>query len=81
MLNIKDPHAHELARELAAIEQTTMTDAVIRALRAALAGHTARRQLRRQLLDAEINSAREQGLATGGDPFAELYDPTTGLPA
>ena len=58
-----------------------MTDAVVRALLAARAEQAARRQLRRQLLDAEINSAREQGFATGGDPCAELYDPTMGLPA
>ena len=81
MLNIKDPEAHELARELAAIEQTTMTDAVIRALRASLAEHAARRKLRRQILDAEIASAREQGLDQGRDAFADLYDAQTGLPA
>ena len=81
MLNIKDPEAHELARELAAIEQTTMTDAVIRALRASLAEHAARRKMRRQVLDAEIASAREQGLDQGHDPFADLYDAQTGLPA
>lgn len=81
MLNIKDPVAHELARELATIEQTTMTDAVVRALRASLAEHASRRQRRRQILDAEIASAREKGLASGEDPFAELYDPETGLPA
>jgi len=81
VLNIKDPVAHELARELAAIEQTTMTDAVVRSLRASLAGHAARRQRRRQILDSEIASAREMGLVTGEDPFAELYDPETGLPA
>ena len=58
-----------------------MTDAVVRALRASLAEHAHRRRLRREILDAEIASAREQGLATSDDPFAALYDPETGLPA
>ena len=81
MLNIKNAEAHELARELAEIEHTTITDAVVRSLRASLASHAAKRQRRRQLLDAEIASAREQGSTPIEDPFAELYDPRTGLPA
>lgn len=81
MLNIKDPVAHELAKELAAIEHTTMTEAVVRALRASLAEHATRRRLRREILDAEIASARAQGLSTNEDPFADLYDPDTGLSA
>lgn len=80
MLNIKNPEAHELARELAALENTSLTDAVVRALRAALSEHAARRRRRRQLLEGEIASARQRGLATNADPFDELYDQETGLP-
>ena len=80
MLNIKNPEAHELARELAALENTSLTDAVVRALRAALDEHAARRRRRRHVLEGEIASARQRGLATDADPFDELYDQETGLP-
>jgi hypothetical protein len=38
-MNIKSAVAHQLARELAAVEGTTVTDAVTRALRLALERH------------------------------------------
>lgn len=80
MLNIKSPEAHRLARELAALEGTTLTEAVTHALQRALAEHEHRRTLRRQVMDQLIASAREAGTADGRDPFADLYDSQTGLP-
>ena len=79
MLNIKDPEAHRLARELAEAEGITLTEAVIRSLRAALEETREHRRRVREVLAGEIAAAR-----TGeqiADPFAELYDPETGLPA
>ncbi len=80
MLNIKNPKAHELARELAAIEGTTLTAAVIKALQDALAEHGRRRVAKRQLLQALIRSARDENTQPAGDAFDDLYDPETGLP-
>jgi hypothetical protein len=80
MLNIKDPKTHELARELAAIEGTTLTAAVTRALEDALAEHGRKRVAKRQLLHALIRSARDEKTQPVGDAFDELYDPDTGLP-
>ena len=85
MLNIKDPEAHHLAKQLAELEHTTMTDAVTRALRAALDEHGRQRQLRRQVLTSLIESApsdagaNRPGGATGS-AFDDLYDNETGLP-
>lgn len=96
MLNIKDPEAHHLAKQLAALEHTSMTDAVTRALRAALEEHGRQRRLRRQVLTSLIDSAPEavagqsdrtgqsdqaaQSHRAGTSVFDELYDPETGLP-
>lgn len=90
MLNIKDPEAHHLAKQLAALEHTSMTDAVTRALRAALEEHGRQRRLRRQVLTSLIESAPEavagqsdraaQSHRAGTSVFDELYDPETGLP-
>lgn len=61
-MNIKSAEAHALAKDLAALENTTLTDAVILSLREAVA--------RRK---AEVTSARRleriQGLV---DRFAEI---------
>jgi hypothetical protein len=78
MLNIKDPETHRLARELADLEHTTLTGAVNQALRAALAEHSRRRQMRRQVLEGLVAAARSEGVP-GADPFADLYEPVTGL--
>lgn len=80
MLNIKDPEAHRLAKELAAVEGTTMTQAVTSALRGALEEHDRQRRIKRDLLLGLITSARSRGRHTGADPFEDLYDPVTGLP-
>lgn len=79
MLNIKDPEAHRLAKELAAVEGTTMTQAVTSALRGALEEHDRQRRIKRDLLLGLIASARSRGGHTGADPFEDLYDPNTGL--
>jgi len=80
VLNIKDPKTHELARELAGIEGTTLTAAVTQALQDALAEHGRRRVAKRQLLQALIRSAREENTQPVGDAFDDLYDPNSGLP-
>lgn len=80
MLTIKDPEAHRLARELADLENTTMTAAVVAALQSALDEHSRRRQRRRAVLRGLIESARAEGVDYSGDPFADLYDEETGLP-
>ena len=81
MLNIKDPEAHRLARELAELEGVSMTHAVTQALREALNEHARRRSLRRQILEGLVASARSTGAASDRDPTDDLYDPETGLPA
>lgn len=80
MLNIKDPEAHRLAKELAAVEGTTMTEAVTSALRGALEEHDRQRRVKRDLLLGIIASARGRGDHTVTAPFEDLYDPATGLP-
>ena len=80
MLNIKDPEAHRLAKELAEIEGTSLTSAVTNALRAALAEHSRRRDSRRQLLTGLMTSARALDLPGGSDLINDLYDPETGMP-
>lgn len=81
MLNIKDPEAHRLARELAAARGTTMTGAVTEALRSALAAQHHQQDVKRQVLLGLIASARANGSNPTEDPFAALYNKTTGLPA
>ena len=80
MLNIKDPEAHRLAKELAAVEGTTMTEAVTSALRGALEEHDHQRRVKRELLLGIIAAARSRDDHPVTDPFEDLYDPTTGLP-
>ena len=80
MLTIKDPEAHRLAKDLAALEQTTMTEAVISALRAALDEHGHARMRKRRAIEGLIAAAREQDVAEAGSAFDDLYDESTGLP-
>ena len=79
MLNIKDPEAHRMAKELAELEHTSMTSAVISALRQALDEHGRQRSRRRMVLEGLISSARAAGTPPATDPFDELYD-DLGLP-
>ena len=80
MLNIKDPEAHRLAKELAALEDTTLTEAVITSLKRSLAEHAVRRSRRRQYLEKEVADARDEGFGMEPDPIADLYDDATGVP-
>ena len=80
MLNIKDPEAHRLAKELAELDSTTMTQAVTRALRAALAQHDHERTQRRHVLEGLIAAARERDALPAGSAFDDLYDEQSGLP-
>lgn len=79
MLNIKNPEAHRLAKELAAIEGTTLTEAVTRALEAALKEHGIRRQARHQVLQGLVASARAHGTPAAMSAFDDMYD-EAGLP-
>jgi len=57
-----------------------MTEAVIAALRAALAEHGHARMRRRQAIEGLIAAAREQDVVEAGTAFDDLYDESTGLP-
>lgn len=50
-LNIRNPRAHELARELASRRRTTITEAVVGALEAELKRERSRRSLSERLDD------------------------------
>ena len=80
MLNIKDPEAHRLAKGLAELEDTTLTEAVIRSLRHSLAEHAVRRSRHGQYLENEVAAARGEGFGMESDPIADLYDDDTSLP-
>jgi antitoxin VapB len=80
MLNVKDPEAHRLAKQLAELEGISLTAAVTGALRAALAEHGRQRAARRDALTALVRTARDLDMTPENDPIAELYDPETGLP-
>ncbi|MCP4743371.1 MAG: type II toxin-antitoxin system VapB family antitoxin [Actinomycetales bacterium] len=80
MLNIKDPEAHRLAAELAAVEGTTMTGAVTQALRDALAERHRQHTVTEDVLRGLIATARSSQAPADGDVFADLYDEHTGLP-
>jgi antitoxin VapB len=80
VLNIKDPEAHRLAAELAAVEGTTMTGAVTQALQDALAERQRQRTVTEDVLRDLIAAARSSQAPADGDVFADLYDKHTGLP-
>ena len=80
MLNIKNPEAHRLAQELAALEGCTLTEAVTSALRSALEEHLRHASVRRQILEGLVASARASELTPSASDFEDLYD-ETGLPA
>lgn len=85
MLNIKNPRAHELAVQVAAVTGESLTDAVIHALE--------ERKARLQIDSRGIDLAKVEGILEElrtrlpveffeeQDPSAFLYDPETGLPA
>lgn len=67
-MNIKNEEAHELARDLAAIEHTTITDAVTLSLREALA----------QRDEAAAAHARFEAASTVARRMSERLGATTG---
>ena len=88
-MNIKNPEAHALAREIAARTGLSLTDAVLAALRekrAALAGEGEQRAKAESLLayGRRLTEARARGPAgTTPRPTSDtddLYDATLGLP-
>lgn len=86
MLNIKNPRAHELAREVAARTGETLTEAVIHSLEERLERTPApvRKKASMEDLLATVEEIRRNlppGFFEEEDPSAFLYDPDTGLPA
>jgi antitoxin VapB len=88
-MNIKNPEAHALAREIAARTGLSLTDAVLAALRekrAALAGPTGERARADRLLayGRRLTEARGRTAAGTAPPPTsdtdDLYDATLGLP-
>lgn len=85
-MNIKSPEAHELARELAALEHTTVTEAVTISLREALARRRAEdvavtRLARMRDISARFAERERQdpGVRTLWEINEDLYD-SRGLP-
>ena len=85
MLNIKNPRAHDLAVEVAAVTGESLTDAVIHSLQERLDRVKPKREPldleKIEALTREIRARLPQSLLDDPDPTADLYDPETGLPA
>ena len=84
MLNIKNPEAHRLAKELARRRGDSLTSVVTYALREQLAREPERvKKATLAELDAIIERMRKAAppeFFETEDPTAEFYDPETGLP-
>ena len=85
MLNIKNPEAHKLARELAKRRGDTLTGVVTYALREQLAREPERVKKKATLEEVEalfekIRRAAPPEFFETEDPTAKFYDPETGLP-
>jgi antitoxin VapB len=59
-LNIKNEHAHELARELADLSDTTITEAVTTALQEAVERRRSRRNRTRNMLIEELKEIADR---------------------
>lgn len=85
MLNIKNPRAHDLAVEVAAVTGESLTDAVIQSLQERLDRVKPKREPldleKIEALTREIRARLPQSFLDDPDPTADLYDPETGLPA
>ena len=86
MLNIKNPRAHKLASQLAAVTGESLTDAVIVSLEERLE-RIPKAPVKKATL-AEIQATLDEirkrlppEFFEQEDPTAFLYDPETGLPA
>lgn len=84
MLNIKNPRAHELAVEVAAVTGESLTDAVIHSLeerRDRLKPMPKPLDVERiEALLKEIRAVAPPSFFEDDDPTAFLYDDETGLP-
>jgi len=87
MLNIKNPRAHQLANEIAAMTGESLTDAVIHSLeerlerkRNAAPSSEIDRDRLNALLD-DIGARLPAWFVEEEDSTTFLYDPETGLPA
>jgi antitoxin VapB len=84
-MNIKSAEAHALAKDLAALENTTLTDAVILSLREALERRSEQRAAQRRLdrVQRTLDLMQERVRETSGTSLWEinedLYD-ERGLP-
>ena len=84
-MNIKSAEAHALAKDLAALEQTTLTEAVIISLREALERRNEERAAQRRLerVQRTLDLMKERVRETSGPSLWEinedLYD-ELGLP-
>lgn len=86
MLNIKNPEAHRLAKELARRRGDSLTGVVTYALREQLAREPepVKKKATMAELLALVESMRKAAppeFFETEDPTAEFYDPETGLPA
>lgn len=81
-LNIKSAEARELALELAALKGTSVTQAVIDALKAHKHELSKEERMRRiKQIVAEMRPHLSREFLEADDPTAILYDDETGLPA
>ena len=85
MLKIKNPRAHELAREIADRTGESLTDAVIHSLEERLerTKATSRKASKAEILKtiSEMRAGLPPGFFEEEDPTGFLYHPETGLPA
>lgn len=84
MLNIKNPRAHELAREVAAATGESLTEAVIHSLEERLERtRPKRREVDMDKVNALLEEIRRRlppSFFEEEDPTAFLYDDETGFP-
>jgi antitoxin VapB len=78
-LYLKDPEVDRLARQLARLEGTTITDAVGRALRGRHALLADARTAKAERVEAQLEALRRLEVVDPSDPDAAIYD-ELGLP-
>ncbi|MBL0947388.1 type II toxin-antitoxin system VapB family antitoxin [Brevundimonas sp.] len=86
MLNIKNPEAHRLAKDLARRRGESLTAVVTYALREQLAREPepVKKKATREEVEAILQRMRKAAppeFFAAEDPTAVFYDPETGLPA
>lgn len=78
-LFLKDPDVDRLARELAQLEGTSLTDTVKRALRERHDRQLRERDAKRRRVEARLARIRALPVRDASDPDAAIYD-DAGLP-